>query len=123
MCSSRERAPARPRPRWSRLYTIVSLPTMALALIELTVAPSPLRTASEAAIVLAIFGAMAMWVRANRVALGQLERCPCGSERLTVRVIRSRPVRPSRLSAAAPLSVATPVSAPAEHRTGARLGT
>ena len=113
----------RPRPRWGRLVAIASLFTTALALTDLTMAPSPLRTASEAALVLATFGAMAIWVRANRAALGQLDRCACETERLTVRVIRSRPRRPSPRAVEAPLSVALPVSTPAGHRTGAKLGT
>jgi hypothetical protein len=39
----------------------------------------------------AIFGTMAAWVRANRAALDQADCCDCAAERVTVRVLHSRP--------------------------------
>lgn len=122
MCDSRDAVPDRPRPGWASLFAILPPATAALTLIELTVAPLPLRVAAEAGIVLATFGAMALWVRANQSALDQLEVCACASEMLTIRVIRSRAEHPSRHSAVTSFPTATPVSVSPGHRTGARLG-
>jgi len=108
MCDSREAVPHTPRPGWSHLLAILPVTAAALALIESTVAALPLRVAAEAATVLATFGAMALWVRANRSALDQLEVCACASEMLTIRVVRSRPEHPSRHGAPASLPAATP---------------
>jgi len=122
MCASPKAPPHRPRPRWNRLFAILPLATAALALTEVMVAAGPFRVAAGVAIVLATFGAMALWVRANRAALDQVEVCACGRGMLTIREIMSRPAHPSRPSAPASLPGATPVSASHGHRTGARLG-
>ncbi len=122
MCNSRDAIPHRPRPRWNLLFAILPVTATALAMIELTGAALSLRIAANATIVLAEFGAMAWWVRANRAALDQVEVCACGGGMLTIREIRSRPEHPSRPSAPASLHAATPVSASHGHRTGARLG-
>ena len=122
MRDSRNAVPHGPRPRWNLLFAIIPATATALAVIELTVAALPLRIAANATIVLAEFGAMAWWVRANRAALDQVEVCACGRGMPTMRVIRSRPEHPSRHSAPASLHAATPVSASHGHRTGARLG-
>ena len=42
-----------------------------------------------------VWGAVAMWGRANRVARDLDEWCECGRRGLSVRVIVSRPPRPS----------------------------
>lgn len=107
MCDSRKAFSHTPRPGWSRLLAILPITVAALVLIESTVAAPPLRVAAQAATVLATFGAMALWVRANRSALDQLEVCACASEILTIRVVRSRPEHPSRHGAPAPLPAAT----------------
>ena len=122
MCDRRNAVPRRPRPRWNLLFAILPATATALAMIDLTVAPPPLRIAANATIVLTEFGAMAWWVRANRAALDQVEVCACGRGMLTIREIMSRPAHPSRPSAPASLPGATPVSASHGHRTGARLG-
>jgi hypothetical protein len=122
MCNSREALPAGSRPRWSRLFVILPLATGALALIELGVAALPLRGAAEAGVVLATFGAMAWWVRANRTALSQLERCACGSTSITVRVIRSQAGQPREQGAPEPLSLAAGSAPPHARPAGARLG-
>ena len=122
MCDRRERASSRPRPRWSCIVAILPLSITILTLIEVTVASSPLRTATEAVTVVATFGALGIWVRVNRAALCQLERCACASQRLTLRVIRSRPGGPARRLVAASQTVTVPVSAPAGPPSGARLG-
>jgi hypothetical protein len=122
MCASPKAVPHRPRPAWNRLFAILPLATAVLVLIEVTVATGPLRVAAEAAIVLAGFGAMALWVRGNRAALAQLERCNCASEMLAIRVIASRPDTRPRQGPVPPVPAAAPVSALTGQWTGARLG-
>ncbi len=122
MCASPKAVPHRPRPGWNLLFAILPLAAAALFLIQVTVAAGPLRVVANAAIVLAGFGAMALWVRGNRVALAQLGRCACASEMLTIRVVTSRPEPPSRQGPVTPVPGAASVSAPAGQRTGARLG-
>src|SRR3990172_4236661 len=122
MCDSRNAVPRRPRPRWNLLFVILPATATALAMIERTVAALPLRIAANATIVLAEFGAMAWWVRANRAALDQADVRACGPGMPTMRVIMSRPEYPSRPGAPASLHAATAVSASHGHRTGARLG-
>jgi hypothetical protein len=124
MCASAKALPHKPRPAWSRLFAIMPLAAGALLLIEVTVAAGPFRAAANTAIVLATFGAMALWVRANRSALDQLDVCACASGgMLTIRVVRSLPEHPSRHDAPASLPAPTRVSASPGHWTGARLGT
>ena len=107
MCDSREAGPQTPRPTWSRLLAILPVTAAALGVIELAVVARPLRIAANAATVFAAFGAMALWVRANRSVLDQLEVCACPSEMLTIRVVRSRAQPPSRHGAPASLPAAT----------------
>jgi hypothetical protein len=53
-------------------------------------APTPaLENLLTYALIGVAFGAMAWWVRANRVALDQAEWCACASHAVGVRVIRS----------------------------------
>ena len=93
MCD-RRRAPApNPRPRWGGLYAILTLAAAALALVELRVEMSSLRIALGAAVVAGVWGALAEWLRANRVALHLEAWCDCGSQALTARVVTSRPAR------------------------------
>ncbi len=86
MCDARRAVAARDRPRWSRLYTILLLTWVALALVELAAQALPLRTALRCGLVGVTFGAMAWWVRVNRAALDQLRSCACASRRLTIRI-------------------------------------
>lgn len=122
MCDSRKAVPHKRRPRWNLLFAILPVTAAALALIESAIGALPLRVAAEVATVLANFGAMALWVRANRSALDQLDACACASEMLTIRVVTSRPKHPSRQGPVTPVPAAASVSAPAGQRTGARLG-
>ena len=78
-----------PRPRWSRLYGIVTLMLAALAAIELVVLPGPAQTLIGCGLALGGCAAMAQWARRNRVALDQQGWCECASATLTVRVIPS----------------------------------
>ena len=122
MCVSWNAVPHSPHPRWKRLFAILPFATAALVVTEVMVGAGKFRVAANIAIVLATFGAMALWLRGNRTALGQLERCACASEMLTIRVVTSRPELPSRQGSVKPIPAVTHVSAPAGDRTGARLG-
>ena len=84
-----------PPPRWGRLYTSVLLGLVTLTVVEFRVAASPFRAGLEAGVVAGVWGAVAMWGRANRVARDLDEWCECGRRGLSVRVIVSRPPRPS----------------------------
>jgi len=101
MCDVRRPVAARDRPRWSRLYTILLLTGVALALVELAAQALPLQAALRCGLVGVTFGAMAWWVRVNRAALDQLQSCACASRRLTIRIIASRPGPPEVVEAAA----------------------
>ena len=92
----RDAATGRVHPHWGRLYAIVPLAASAVALIETTVEAPMIRSMLPWGFVLAVFGTMAWWVRANRVALDQAESCACGERRIGVRVIRSLPLAMSR---------------------------
>ena len=122
MCGRPTAVPHSPRPGWNSLFAILPLATAALVLVEVTVAAGPFRVAADAAIVLAAFGAMALWVRGNRAALVQLERCACASEMHTIRVVTSRPEYPSRQGPGTSAPAVPQVSTAAGQRTGARLG-
>lgn len=89
-------ATERAHPHWGRLYLIVPLAVSAVALIEATVDAPMIRSMLPWGFVLAVFGAMAWWVRANRVALDQAETCVRAERAIGVRVIRSRPLTMSR---------------------------
>ena len=102
----RDAAAERVHPHWGRLYAIVPLAASAVALIETTVEAPMIRSMLPWGFVLAVFGAMAWWVRANRVALEQAESCGCAERAIGVRVIRSRPLTMS--SPRSPRPRATP---------------
>ena len=94
MCDARPASAARPRPRWRRLYASGAFAVVAFALTELSVRAPSLRIALECVLAVAAWGATVVWIRANRVALDQLEWCDCAAKTITVRVIVSRPARP-----------------------------
>lgn len=94
MCDAGPISATRPRPRWRRLYAIGSLAVAAFALSELSVKALALRIALEGAVAVAAWGAILIWIGANRVALDQLEWCDCTAKTVTVRVILSRPASP-----------------------------
>ncbi len=96
MHTVRDAATGRGHPHWGRLYAIVPLAGSAVALIATTVDAPMIRSLLPWGFVLAVFGTMAWWVRANRVALDRVESCPCAERAIGVRVIRSRPLTMSR---------------------------
>src|SRR5262245_59254807 len=94
MCDTpRPRAPNALRPRWGVLYGAAFTPLAALALVEITAPPQPLRTLLRGVLALATFVGMAIWVRASRRALDMLDWCACAGGTVTMRVIESRRLR------------------------------
>jgi hypothetical protein len=69
MSAIRELDRPMPKPRWGWLYAFLVLLGGLLTLVELTIPDGLARRTLEIAVVLATLGAIALWVRANRVAL------------------------------------------------------
>jgi hypothetical protein len=57
------------KPRWGWLYAMVTPLLAVLGLVEGGMAAWPARQVVELVLTLLIFGAMALWVRVNRVAM------------------------------------------------------
>lgn len=79
-----------PRPRWSVLYALVVVAAVTGLAIAVVVPPGLVTNVVDAALGLAVLGAAAFWVRANRVALDLDGWCDCATEHVTMRVIQSR---------------------------------
>ena len=94
-----------PKPRWGWLYTAVSLLIGLLGVIEHAVPPGAARQILEVAATLALFGAMALWVRLNRLGL------MLASERHVAPVPPLRPISVSR-----PPAVSTAMSSVRDDR-------
>lgn len=118
MCDSRKTVATVERPHWSRLYAVLPLAIVTLALVELSVRVPVLRVMFRCGIVCAAFGAMMGWVRANRVALDQLDWCACAANAVTVRVISSPPVHQPRAAEAMAVVVGDPRGTADETREG-----
>ena len=84
-----------PRPRWGLLYGLVTLMLAALAAVEFAMSPGSAQTALRCGLALSGFGAMARWVRLNRMALDQQDWCECAAEKISVRVIALHPAQQS----------------------------
>jgi len=91
------RSRAIPRPRWGLLYGLVTLMLAALAAVEIAISPGPAQTVLQFGLALSGFGAMALWVRLNRMALDQQDWCECAFEKISVRVISARRREPERI--------------------------
>lgn len=59
----------RPKPAWWLLYAILPLTALLFMLADAVPAASRWRSLSELAATLGVFCAIALWVRANRIAL------------------------------------------------------
>ena len=96
MCTVRTASNATPQPSWGRLYGIV-LVSGAFGLgVDALTAVGALHHLLEALVVVAGFGGMLLWVRANRVALDTADTCDCAAEHLQIRVVESQPERSPR---------------------------
>ena len=60
-----------PKPRWGFLYVIVTALCGLLAVVEVAVPDGLARRTLEFAVVLAMLVGMALWVRANRLAIAR----------------------------------------------------
>jgi hypothetical protein len=79
-----------PRPRWRVLYaalaTIVALGVGA----HMVVHDASLIVVADSVFSLALFGALAVWVQTNRVALSRLDERDAEPGRLRVRIVKPR---------------------------------
>ena len=92
------RASAISRPRWGALYATVLPQVAALGVVEALHSPAALRVALRCVLALGLFATMAVWQRANRPAFDLENWCDCAGQRMTIRVIESRPpASPARL--------------------------
>lgn len=85
-----------PKPTWWLLYSVVPLATALLIAADLLSPTTGWRQLADGVVSLAILGAIALWVRANRVALA-LSDSPAGARpRLQAWVAYCPPVAPRR---------------------------
>src|SRR5437763_1240579 len=87
--ASRNATAVSPRPRWGVLYGVVFLGLAGLAIGDVA-SPEIARLPLDGALAGAALGAISLWVRGNRVALGQQDWCECAADTVTVRVVASR---------------------------------
>ena len=87
-----------PRPNWWLLYGTLLLAVGLFAVVAYTNPSAGWRQLVEGLIVLAIFGALALWLRANRVALALYDRTPRAADSVHAWVAYSpqAPARPRR---------------------------
>jgi len=78
-----------PAPAWSALYLIAALDLAGLAAVPVVVPAGDVRRAALGVAALATFAAMALWIRANRIALALEDDAACCTTPLVVRVIRA----------------------------------
>lgn len=80
--------PTQALPAWGLLYIVVAAALMALAVVPLMMSGHPLlEKIGSGFSVLILFGAMKMWVHANRAALALSAERRCCTLALRVRVI------------------------------------
>ncbi len=94
MCDITASTSQAPRPKWWLLYALLAVVLALFAAVAIVSPAGGWRTLAQCVSVVVIFGAMAAWVRSNRVALDQADWCACAAEKVTVRVIHSHPVAP-----------------------------
>ena len=94
MCNSGEsRTPTAAegnRLRWTSLYGATVPQLVALAAVELSAPPHPLRAVLRWSLALGAFVGMGLWVNSNRAAFDLEDWCACAPEKMTVRVVESR---------------------------------
>jgi hypothetical protein len=113
MCLPSESAVSAARPggpRWRVLYGVTLPQLAALAAVEASSPPVPVRTLLRWLLALGTFVAMALWVRANRAAFDSEDWCACAPQTITMHVIESR--RPVARPPVEPIGL--PVEEPAE---------
>ena len=100
MCDSGPVSPsaARIRPHWATLYMTLAGIALATLLAEIATPFGVWRTATRWAFAALAITTMVVWVRCEAIALEQLEWCGCASSTLTVRIVRSDSLTPTRSS-------------------------
>lgn len=69
MCDVRTSGRSGTRPPWCRLYVITLLGLALFGMVDVEMPEGSARTVLDVAAAVVVFGAMAVWVRSNRVAL------------------------------------------------------
>jgi hypothetical protein len=108
MCQTTTSVMIRTGPRWGRLYAVLPVAISAFVLVEAYVPATVIRAALEYTIVGAAWVALVGWVRLNRVALDQVEWCACASQTIRIRIVPSRPPKPSPSWTAEPVLAGSP---------------
>jgi hypothetical protein len=88
--------PLHPKPRWGWLYAAAALALAPFVLAASLVPDGPERTALEVVAGLILIGALARWVRVNRIAIELLGRRHEGWRQATITMAPS--ARPAHLS-------------------------
>ena len=97
------------RPRWELLYAVTVPQLAALAAVEAGQSPHAARIAFRYFVTLGVFGAMSVWLRANRPSFDLQNWCDCAGERMTIRVIESHRPQPVALPLDHPATIADEV--------------
>lgn len=85
-----------PKPNWWLLCGTLLLAMVLLATVAFMDPSAGWRQFAECLILVTIYGAIALWVRANRVALALIDRAPGAAEPLRAWVAYCPPVAPRR---------------------------
>lgn len=97
MCDVRTSGSSGSRPSWCGLYVITLLGIALFGMVDVEMAAGAARTILEALAAVAVFGAMAAWVRSNRVALGLDRERDSVAARHPVAVAAGRQARRARV--------------------------
>src|SRR2546422_11506709 len=94
MCDTSRTRAATLRPRWNRLYAVLSIAFVAAAAVNAS-APEPLAHSLLYGIAGAGWLAGVLWIRANRTAPQQSDWCACAAGSVTIRRVTSEPRPPA----------------------------
>ena len=78
------------RLRWTCLYGVTVGQLVALAAVEMSAPPHPLRVVLRWSLALGTFVGMGLWVNSNRAAFDLEHWCACAPDTITVRIVESR---------------------------------
>lgn len=91
----------KPRPRWGSLYTVILLAGVLLVAVHFVASSAAGREIADGVASFLIIGAMALWVRGNRVALLCSGETSKDGEGLRISVVQSPQPLPRRESSLA----------------------
>ena len=77
----------RPAPSWRYLHVFLSSALGLFVLAEAVWRESAWRHFFEFLAIVATFGGMALWIRANRVALAETDGCSCAEREIEIRMV------------------------------------